>query len=422
MLLSLTLALAVTVPQGTTTVNAGRGPITVNLPANYDPADPAPLIVLLHGYGASGAIQEQYMKFLNVQDTYGFIFCAPDGTTDFTGNRFWNGAGACCDFANTGVDDSAYLRALIEAIEVAASVDPRSIHLIGHSNGGFMAYRMACEHPDKIASIASLAGATFNNPANCNSTTPTHVLQIHGTADSTILYGGGSLLGVPYPSAMGTALQWAQKNGCDPTPVDDPVQINLDSNVAGPESTITRFPNNCEPGGTVELWTIQGGSHTPGITPMFRNLVVQHLLARPMPVADSTRYCSPASPNSSGLPASIQVEGSDVVVDNALGLVAEDLPTNQFGYFLGSQTSGFSNPMGSQGSLCLAGQIARFNAAVQSSGAMGTFALEIDLMSIPTSPPVAALIGETWNFQAWFRDANPTPTSNFTDAVSVVLR
>ena len=98
------------------------------------------------------------------------------------------------------------------------------------------------------------------------------------------------------------------------------------------------------------------------------------------------------------------------------------MPANQFGYFLGSQTSGLSNSADSQGNLCLAGPVARFNAAVQSSGAMGDFALEIDLMNIPITPPIAALAGETWNFQAWFRDANPAPTSNFTDAVSIVLR
>ena len=32
-----------------------------------------------------------------------------------------------------------------------------------------------------------------------------HVLQIHGTQDGTILFNGGAINGVPYPSAFETA-------------------------------------------------------------------------------------------------------------------------------------------------------------------------------------------------------------------------
>ncbi|MEM8709961.1 MAG: alpha/beta fold hydrolase, partial [Planctomycetota bacterium] len=177
---------------GGLTVDAGRGPITVSLPANYDPASPAPLVVLLHGFGASGPVQEAYMQFTPIQDDYGYVFCAPSGTVNGAGQRFWNATNACCDFQNSNVDDVGYLVDLIEAIEAAVSIDPRSIHLVGHSNGGFMSYRMACERSDKIASIASLAGATFSDPADCVGSGPVHILQIHGTNDATIAYGGGA--------------------------------------------------------------------------------------------------------------------------------------------------------------------------------------------------------------------------------------
>ena len=39
--------------------------------------------------------------------------------------------------------------------------------------------------------------------------------------------------------------------------------------------------------------------------------------------------------------------------------------------------------------------------------------------ALPLTPPVAIQPGDTWNFTAWYRDQNPTPTSNFTDAVQV---
>ena len=35
-------------------IDLGRGAITVHVPASYDPAVPAPMIMLLHGYGSNG--------------------------------------------------------------------------------------------------------------------------------------------------------------------------------------------------------------------------------------------------------------------------------------------------------------------------------------------------------------------------------
>ena len=429
MLLSLTAALFLSAPmpvsmpaQGSITVDAGRGPLTVTLPVGYSATEPAPLILLLHGFGASGAGQEAYMRFRPIQDQYGFVYCAPDGTQNGTGQRFWNATDACCNFQGSSVDDAAYLLALIEAIEAAVSIDPRSIHLMGHSNGGFMAYRMACEHPEKIASIATLAGATFQDPADCVGVGPVHVLQIHGTSDATIGYNGGSIFGNQYPGALETCQMWATRNGCDLTTTFEGQALNLVSNLAGKETSKTRFPDNCGIGGTVELWTINSGSHTPSLSPFFAPRITEHLLAHPKADLMPDRYCSPASLNSSGASAVMGATGSDVLADNALTLTASDMPLDSFGYFLNSQTEGSSMPPGSQGTICLGGQIGRFSASILTSGSTGSFSLAVDLNSIPNNPTAAAMIGDTWRFQAWFRDANPQVTSNLTDAISLTIR
>ncbi|MGK0218207.1 MAG: hypothetical protein ACI9HE_001695, partial [Planctomycetota bacterium] len=134
--------------------------------------------------------------------------------------------------------------------------------------------------------------------------------------------------------------------------------------------------------------------------------------------AIGTNYCGPAVINSSGQSAVISGTGSATAADNDVTLLASGLPTNQFGYFLNSQTQGFS--MGNQGNLCLAGMIGRYSMSVINSGASGTMMLVLDLPNTPTpAGNTSILAGQTWNFQAWFRDQNPNNSSNFTDGLSV---
>ncbi len=138
-----------------------------------------------------------------------------------------------------------------------------------------------------------------------------------------------------------------------------------------------------------------------------------------------TNYCGPALPNSTGQSGVIEATGSVDVSLNDLTLTASNLPAGQFGYFLASETQGMFAPPGrSAGNLCLAGgqSLGRYVQDVQNSGPGGAFALAIDLTAIPIARDpftVALQPGDTWYFQAWFRDGG---TSNFTDGVAVIFQ
>ncbi len=269
--------------RGDIVIDLGRGPVTVHVPPSYDPAVSTPLILLLHGYSGNGPQQEAYMQFTPLSDQLGFLYAYPNGTRDANGYRFWNATDACCDFYSNGVDDSGYLRDLIDAVKAQANVDDRRVHLIGHSNGGFMSYRMACDHADVIASIASLAGATFLDPNDCLPVAPVHVLQIHGTADATVLYAGGCFSGsYCYPGAVETVERWAAYDGC--ALVGEPgAALNLDASLPGAETQVTSYASGCARGGSAELWTIVGGSHVPSLSNDFSGLVIDFLYAHPKP-------------------------------------------------------------------------------------------------------------------------------------------
>ena len=253
----------------------------VHVPPSYKEAEPAPVVVLLHGYTSSGAWAENYMEFEPLSDQEGFLYVYPDGTLDCLNppNRFWNATNACCNFCGKSVDDVGFLSGVLDELEAQFTVDTDRIYFVGHSNGGFMSYQMACEVSDRIAAIVSLAGATWANPQSCNPSQPVHVLQIHGTNDDTILYEGGNIIFSSYPGAVDTVELWADYNGCSLTPDASAPNLDLVGNIGGAETSVTRYESECDKGGSAELWTMAGGGHNPNLSGTFSSQVIDYLLA-----------------------------------------------------------------------------------------------------------------------------------------------
>ncbi|MEM9379354.1 MAG: SBBP repeat-containing protein [Planctomycetota bacterium] len=138
----------------------------------------------------------------------------------------------------------------------------------------------------------------------------------------------------------------------------------------------------------------------------------------------TTRECHPAVANSTGLAGRIDGSGSNFVAASELRLSASGLPPHVMTVFLTSRTRDLvSGPGGSDGVLCLGGAVGRYVGAgqVQSSGSTGSAQLEIDLTQTPTPTGlVDVLAGDTWFFQAWYRDVGAS--SNFTDSLSIAFR
>ena len=187
------------------------------------------------------------------------------------------------------VDDGAYLRSLILEIGRQFRVDPKRVYAEGHSGGASMVLWMACSSPDLIAGIASLEGPFYSEAHTyCAPSQPVDILIIHGTRDETVRYWGGvppvlgPVNGSPYPSAMRVAGMWAGHNGAE-DPVTDPVPtMNLDSSQSGLDTVVTRYTNH-PPGGAVELWTINGGAHSPSLSSEFSPRLIDWFLAHPKP-------------------------------------------------------------------------------------------------------------------------------------------
>ena len=243
-------------------------------------------MILLHGYTGSGQGQDEYFQLAPAADARGYVYAYPDGTIDSNGNRFWNATDACCNFDKSGVDDVAYLTGVIDEIQAKLAIDMKRIAFVGHSNGGFMSYRMACDQAGLVAAIVSLAGATFEDPTDCAPSEPVSVAQIHGTADDVIRYDGSDLTTMPYPGAEETAEIWATYDGCGETPSPLSAKVDVDATLSDgtdPAETSVAEWSGCKSGAAVQLWTIPNGGHVPVISSSFADSVMDFLVDHPKP-------------------------------------------------------------------------------------------------------------------------------------------
>jgi predicted esterase len=114
------------------------------VPANV--ANPAALIVLLHGSGRDGlSLVEKWKDLANKE---GFIVVGPDA-----GGSGWSTPG----------DGPDFLHDVVEELKSKYPINPRRVYLFGHSAGAVFALLMSVLEPDYFAATAIHAGA-FRRP------------------------------------------------------------------------------------------------------------------------------------------------------------------------------------------------------------------------------------------------------------------
>jgi polyhydroxybutyrate depolymerase len=231
----------------------------IHLPPSYRPGKSLPVVLAYHALLTNNVLMRA-ITLLDVKaDSAGFIAVYPQNDLGS-----WN-AGTCCPPANqSGIDDVAYTRTLLDLLESNLCVDTKRIFATGYSNGGFMSHRLACELSDRIAAIAPVAGVI--GVPTCTPLRPVPVFHIHGTGDMLEPFFGGLAAGIfpigPFESALQTVADWARRDGCSKSATALPTQGQFDTSVVD-------F-SRCAGGADVRLATIFGGGHNwPGGTLLF---------------------------------------------------------------------------------------------------------------------------------------------------------
>jgi polyhydroxybutyrate depolymerase len=219
-----------------------------------------PFILWLHGLGASGSLLRTVLQLDKLAAQYNFAYAAPDGAVDSKQRKFWNASNVCCDFDHQRVDHVARLSALLESAKAQPDIDPKQLYVIGFSNGGFMAHRLACSGVD-LAGFASMAGLGPSPTDACKPAHPLRILEVHGANDVVVRPEGGRLfddLNLPvFPALRVTVDAWAKRNHCDASAPASKV-VDLVPNLPGAETTQLAY-SRCA--ASVELWMIAGAGH-----------------------------------------------------------------------------------------------------------------------------------------------------------------
>ena len=226
---------------------------TLNLPPNYYAAADFSLVIAMHGGGGDALQFESTSKLTEKANAAKFIVAYPEGvkSTGILGARTWN-AGGCCDYArDNNIDDVKFIGQLIDKLVAAYKINPKKVYATGHSNGGMLAYRLACETPNKIAAIAvNSCSMVVLQPCNPSRAVP--VLHMHSILDEKVPYTGGiGITGAYYPPIDSVLNVWSLKDMCA-----TPSQIVINN----ADYKFTKW-TNCSNNVTIQYYLTKDGGH-----------------------------------------------------------------------------------------------------------------------------------------------------------------
>lgn len=186
--LALTVILVWPVRADTREVTLGDRFYLIDLPAQ---SRRAPILLALHGGGGDPAQFSAASGLGRAGTAQGYAVIFPAGSSRRGGDRLltWNG-GYCCGYAaRAGVDDLAFLQAVIRDATDKFGLDGRRVFITGMSNGSIMAQTFAARQPDLVAAVAGVAGTMDAGHERVRAAVP--ALIMHGTADTMVPYDGG---------------------------------------------------------------------------------------------------------------------------------------------------------------------------------------------------------------------------------------
>lgn len=185
-------------------------------PADLGSAGPVPVVVLMHGRDESpDTLLHQTGVAQALASTGPAVLVAPAGWQES-----WD-AGGCCGLAyERGIDDVTFVHDVVEQVlSSTPAADPSQVFAVGFSNGGRMAYRLACDLPGTFSAFMAVEAVPVDS---CPSMAHLGVTIVAQEGDPLLTVGSGPpkvIDGYDEPTVDATVAHLAALDGCDTAPV-----------------------------------------------------------------------------------------------------------------------------------------------------------------------------------------------------------
>ncbi|MEZ5008705.1 MAG: T9SS type A sorting domain-containing protein [Chitinophagales bacterium] len=222
------------------------------VPSTYNGSVAVPVLFSLHGLG-DVASNFSNVGFEQLAEVHNFIVITPQAVNAAGFGTAWNsGAGIGPLVLNGSIDDVGFISVLLDSTINHYNVDASRVYSTGFSMGSFMSNRLACELNDRIAAVASVAGAIGNAiTGTCSPERSVPFCHFHGTADGTVSYSNNTF----GTNAEETVAFWEDNANCSGLP--DSVAI---ADTKNDGITIKHYIyNNCDV--DVEFYKATGAGH-----------------------------------------------------------------------------------------------------------------------------------------------------------------
>lgn len=244
------------------TLQSGRGTrsYVVHLPPAQLRLTPTPVVIAFHGFPMTSGQMMRITHLSAVADEHGFAVLFPQGY-----QNSWAVPGGSTPAQQAGIDDVAFVRALLDSVGQLYRLDTSHVVATGISNGGILTQLLGCSLADRLIGIAPVAGLMRRDTeTSCTPARRVSVFEIHGVDDPIAAYTG-----VPgadgFLSFADTLAFWAGVDGCSKTPM----YARLADTAHDSTSVATISYSSCGSGAEVTGYAVNGGGHAwPGGEPI----------------------------------------------------------------------------------------------------------------------------------------------------------
>jgi polyhydroxybutyrate depolymerase len=225
----------------------------LHVPESLDPQEAAPLVINFHGFGDCAAIFAATVGdggagMNSVADQHDFIVAYPQAVVRGKGGTEWDPGDNGVD--SIGDNDVFFVEQLIAEIDAAYNVDRSRLYATGFSNGGMMAYGLACTRGEVFAAVGVMSGTKLDG--TCNADEHTSIIHFHGIGDDVLPYDGND-----YYQAVPAVIDfWLDHN-------DIAVDSRVSSELNGGAVIRDAYSGGYE-GTSVELYTVLREHDEPG--------------------------------------------------------------------------------------------------------------------------------------------------------------